>query len=169
MCLLLYHDEVVFKGIMDLMEDHQRVTHSTEVEVQREADLLLCRLLLHGLSAKGCDLKVLCLTVALGKIWSDFHGVDDKNNCNRVFWIQHSGHGLEVNMVVAPGWWLDLMILEVIPNPNHSAILGLYVCKCKQALWKIERFSDVKRLFEVLLSHLWNGHLPIHNVELLYS
>lgn len=72
-------------------------------EVQREADLLLCTLLLHGLSAKACDLEVLCLIVALGKIWSHFHGVDDKNNCYRVSWIRHSGHGLEVNMVVVPG------------------------------------------------------------------
>lgn len=168
MCVFCYTmNEVVFKQIMDLMENHQRDTNSTGIGGAERSRLLAVQIATaQTLSQKLWSGSAL-LIVALGNIWSHFHGVDDKKNCYHVSWMWHSGHGLEVNMVVVPGWWLDLVILEVFPNPNHCTILGLG--KCKQALWKIMCFSEVKRLLEVLISQLWNGHFPFHKVELLYS
>lgn len=171
MCLLLYHEwsslqrDYGFDGRPSETYKQHRNWRSNPASA--EADLLLYTL--HCMASQ--PRAVIWKRFAFLWLWvkSDFHGVEDKNKCYHFSWIWHSGHGLEVNMVVVPGWWWDLVISEVLPNLNHSTILGLYMCKCKQALWKIKCFSEVKRLFEVLISYLWNRHLPFHKLELLYS
>jgi len=47
---------------------------------------------------------------------------------------RHSTLGHRLVGMVALGWWLDLMILEVFSNPNDSMILWCHYCCSNLAL-----------------------------------